>query len=203
MKEESTQEDTKQEHRKDEPTHTEKEKDHKKEEVMGYIELIQPSEKDCRQKLSQTKNHKDIMFASPSPDIAYLFISLLEELTLQHLVIQDTNLTPACIKSLSHLIAKNDTLEELELRNCVEKNYDSYIFDEGLADDLCLGLRHNTTLKKLSLRSVRLSEDALYVFLDVLYDHQMNLTLEIDANHEKICSHHSYYKDIGERLKFK
>ena len=178
-------------------------KEEKREEIKepGPIFLTNQSEEACRRKIKEAKNHEDITFSSEKVDIVNMFFLLLEDQKLKRLVIQDTNLTANCIRSLSRLIATNVTLEELELRNCVEKCYDDSEFDDKLAEELCTGLKSNTTLKKLLLRSMRLSEGAIDYLMDMLYDNKF-IHLTLDSNHEGICKESSFYEETSERLEF-
>lgn len=179
-------------------------KKEKEPEKTAGINLEDPAEQECRLRITQAENHEDIYFQSSRADTVKLFLALLEKEKLKRLVIHDTKLTRRCIKSLANLITTNNTLEELELINCGEKKYDANIFEEKLAEDLCAALVCNTTLKKLSLRSMRLSKGAIKAFIDMLHYKQKHLIhLEIDADyHEALCLEHSYYKDnIKERLR--
>lgn len=77
------------------------------------------------------------------------------------------------------------------------------MFHDKLAEELCTSLKRNTTLKNLSLQSMKLSEDAIYHFMDMMYENKF-ICLRLDSNHWDICKENSYFMDeeISKRMEF-
>lgn len=185
------------------------------------VELHSPSPCQCRQALMNlTKNHTMISIWSSSAYIVYCLASQLEKIpTVKILWINDTPLTEYSLRFLS----KNQTLEGLGIFSnsidnfllfqlCKFLQQNTTMTHLNLGDNLEITdlsaktisdfLRQNTKLVYLSFCGTLVSSKGVKILLKALGENKVLKKLELDIEHEAICSSVSDYEEIKDRLSF-
>lgn len=129
------------------------------------IILTSPSTNQCEEALSRLKEEQEtekewnIFLTKSSPESTLVIISNLNEYIVKTLDIRNCLLSNACMSTLSEVFVKNETIKRLYI-------YSSQL--DGGIKQFCNALLTNTSLERLVMWSVTLTDEDITHLSDVL-----------------------------------